>query len=105
MAEQAGMAYRRSSRMMSRRVAGEMVLVPIAARTVDADTRAAELFVLNATAERLWEMLASPPTEPELARNLIVEFEVDPVRPREDTSPFVRALLEIGALEVVPRGS
>ena len=105
MPEQPENAYRRSSRMMSRRVAGEMVLVPVAARTVDADTRAAELFVLNATAERLWEMLASPATEPELARNLIVEFEVEPSRAQEDTSAFVRALLEIGALEVVPRGS
>jgi len=95
--------YVRRPGVMARRVAGEMVLVPLDARTVDELHRTAELFVLNATAERLWELLASPISIADLARNLIDEFEVSEESARADAAAFIQSLRDIGiAVEAGP---
>ena len=88
--------YVRRPGVMARRVAGEMLLVPVNARTVDEAHKTAELFVLNATAERLWELLASPISIEDLARNLIDEFEVSAEVARADAAAFIRSLRDIG---------
>ena len=88
--------YVRRPGVTARRVAGEMVLIPVDARTVDELHRTAELFVLNATAERLWELLESPISIEDLARNLIDEFEVSAESARVDAAAFIQSLRDIG---------
>ena len=95
--------YVRRPGVVARHVAGELLLVPVDARTVDAAHKTAELFVLNATAERLWELLASPVSVEELARNLIDEFEVSAESARADAAAFIASLRDIGiAVEAGP---
>ena len=50
----------RAGSVIARRVAGETVLVPLAARTSDPEYKAARLYVLNETGEYLWSLLDSP---------------------------------------------
>jgi hypothetical protein len=89
---------RRREGIVARRVAGEMLLVPLGVRTVAEQRRTAELFVLNETGERLWELLANPVTVSELARNLMNEFEVSPEAALADALAFVEALRVLGML-------
>ena len=93
--------YRRSAAVIARRVAGEMVLVPIAGRSLEPTHRSAELFVLNGTGERMWEWLADPMSILDLARNLIAEYEVDAEVAQVDAAAFVESMREVGAIDIV----
>ena len=90
--------YARAGRVVSRRVAGEIVLVPMTQRTGDPVRRTADLFVLNKTGEHLWELLTSPRSAEDLARNLSETFEVSVGEAANDVSSFLASLVEIGAL-------
>ena len=96
-----GARYLRSTSVIARRVAGETLLVPVAGRSLDPTHRSAELFVLNATGERMWEWLAEPKTVRELARNLIAEYEVTVEAAESDAATFVQSMREVGAIDVV----
>lgn len=92
--------YMRTSTVISRHIAGELVLVPIMSPGQAAGPATANFFVLNRTAEVLWERLASPADEKELAEHLIQSFEVDHERASTDVSQFIADLLEAGAIEL-----
>jgi hypothetical protein len=96
--------YRRSGAMIARRVAGEMLLVPVAGRTVLETRKSAELFVLNESGERMWGWLAEPSTLSDLARNLISTYEVTAESARADAVNFIESMREIGAVDVVQEG-
>ena len=93
--------YRRSTNVISRRIAGETLLVPVAGRSLDPTHRSAELFVLNATGERMWEWLAEPKTLQDLARNLIAEYDVTAEAAEADAAAFVQSMREVGAIDIV----
>jgi hypothetical protein len=88
-------AWRRAPGVVTRRVAGELVLVPVSAPRQQRDTR---FFVLNETAERLWSLLDVPRTPAELAQHLTTEFEVDAPRARADVAAFLADLDAQGAV-------
>lgn len=90
--------------MIARRVAGETVLVPLAARAADPEFKSARLFVLNETGEYLWSLLDSPRSTREMAQNLTVEFETAETRAQADVEVFLAALRDIGAVREVPDG-
>ena len=96
--------YVRRSGVVARRVAGEMLLVPVAPRAVNEGGRAAELFVLNATGFCLWEALSEPASPGNLARKLIEEFEVTAETANADVAAFLTTLQELGMVEVQVRG-
>jgi hypothetical protein len=96
--ERAGARWRRSQTVITRRVAGETVLVPVAARTADAEFKSARLYVLNETGEYLWSLLDTPRSSVELARNLTREFETAAARAQTDVEAFLAALRDIGAV-------
>jgi len=96
--------WRRATSVIARRVAGETVLIPVAARTPDPEFKSAWLFVLNATGEYLWSLLDAPRSSLELAQNLTLEFET-PVGPAHaDVEAFLAALNKIGAVHQVTDG-
>ena len=90
--------------MIARRVAGETVLVPLAARAADPEFKSARLFVLNETGEYLWSLLDSPRSTREMAQNLTVEFETAEEQAQADVEVFLAALRDIGAVREVPDG-
>jgi hypothetical protein len=88
--------WRRAPGVITRRVAGELVLVPVAgAREAARDTR---FFVLNASAERLWGLLDEPRSADELAQHLTAEFEIDEPQARADVETFLADMREQGTL-------
>ena len=92
---------RRSSRFVARRVAGELVVVPVLR---DEATSGASLpfFVLNETGEHLWEALAEPRSTDELVRLLTGLWDVSADRARQDVSAFLEELRALGAVEQFP---
>lgn len=82
-------ALRRSSAAISARVLDETVILHL---DRDRYTR------LNGSAGLLWEELAHPRTEPELAARLVSEYEIDADRARADVRRLVERLRESGLL-------
>ena len=96
-----GPRYRRTEGVIARRVAGEMLLVPVGGRTVDTATRAAELFVLNESGEQLWNWLAAPTSVAQLARNLMRDYQISMEEAAADAEGFIHSLREIGMVDEV----
>lgn len=90
--------YVQAPGMVFRRVAGEPLLVRVAGRSPMPLSRGADLLVLNATGEKMWEWLAQARTVGELARNLIAEFDVSEDVASDDVLAFLRAMEEAGAV-------
>ena len=90
--------WERATGVIARRVAGEMVLVPVAARASDPEFKSARLYVLNETGEYLWSLLDTPRSTEELARNLTLVFETTADRAHSDVDLFLAALRDIGAV-------
>ena len=95
------MRYVRTNAMIPRRVAGETLLIPRAARSIKAERRGAELFVLNESGETLWAAMETPASVHDLARNLIETYEVSRSQAAADVDAFVQSLLAIGAIAQV----
>jgi phage-related protein len=97
--------YRQEANVVARRVGGETLLVPTRAKTVDAASRAAQLYVLNETGERMWQWLADPNTTADLARKLMREFEVTEQAALDDAETFVRSLEAAGLVVRTQNGN
>src|SRR2546423_15724001 len=90
----ARMRYVRSQKVVVRRVAGETILVPFGVASTDLVTRNAEFFVLNASAEQLWESLATASDRTTLARNLMDAYAVSAERAEADGDALVQSVPE-----------
>jgi hypothetical protein len=93
--------YLRSPQFVSRRVADEMLLIPIGSRASRPQHRAGDLCALNATGEFLWRLLESPQGVDDLVRNLIDYFDVAHERARADVEKFVADLRALEAINPV----
>jgi hypothetical protein len=102
MSDSGEIRYVRAPDVVSRKVAGELILVPTLRRAFEERARSAELCVLNETGERMWEWLSKSCSVADLARNLIGEFEVTAELAHADAASFVDALQVLGA--VIPVG-
>lgn len=87
--------------VVARKVAGEVLLIPLGAPTLSEERRSAELFVLNDTGQFLWEQLATPASPSDLARNLIKEFDVSLETAIADAVAFVESLRGLGMLSEI----
>ena len=88
----------RSPDVVARRIAGEVVLVPIAMRTENAARRTANFYVLNETAELLWDRLVSPADVDELTRQIAAHYEIGAEQVRGDVERFLSELARCGAI-------
>ena len=88
----------RSPDVIVRRIAGEVVLVPIATRTDDSQTRSANFYVLNESAEMLWASLEFPVAVDDLARQVMTQYEIGPDQARMDVERFLSDLGRFGAV-------
>ena len=88
----------RAEGIVSRVVAGETILVPVNARSTDASTKAADLFVLNESGALLWNALVEPRGGRDMARILMSEFGIDHATAAHDVEAFLHDMLQIGAL-------
>lgn len=86
---------KRNQDCVLREVGGQGLLVPIGAKVRDMNA----LITLNATARRLWELLAEDRSAEEFVAKVTSEFDADPARARSDVLAFLDRLGRLGLLE------
>jgi hypothetical protein len=90
-------AYTRKQDLLTRRIAGESIVVPIRGKLADLQ----RVFALDPVGEFVWERLGGRRTVAELAAAVAVEFDVEPAEAEGDIREFVASLLEAGLIEDV----
>ena len=80
---------------VTRQIAGEALIVPIAGQVTDLDS----IYVLNEVASRIWELVRSPTTADRIAEIVAGEFDVSPERAAEDVAEFLDSLGERGLIQ------
>ena len=86
------MKYRRKPDVVARSVAGENLLVPVHGCT-------RSVYTLNAAGRRLWDLIALPRTEDELAGNLVERYRISREAARHDVRAFLADMVRMGLAE------
>ncbi len=87
----------RTSSCVTRAIAGETLIIPIAHATADLES----IFTLNTVGSRIWEMLEHPAVPSELAATIAGEFDVSPADAAQDVSEFLDSLRAAGLIAPV----
>ena len=98
-AANAGKVFVRSQAVVSRRVAGETLIVPIRGRVGDL----ASIYSFNETGSLIWKLLEMPRTLDEVVDGMILEFAVTREQAKSDAEHFVSEMLLAGLVEVPSR--
>jgi hypothetical protein len=88
------MRYRKKSLMVSRKVADEVILVPIRQKVGDLQS----IYSLNEVGGRIWELLDSERTLAEMASIIAAEYEVSQSQAEGDLAEFIASLESIEAI-------
>jgi Coenzyme PQQ synthesis protein D (PqqD) len=86
---------------VTRQIAGETLIMPVAGRVVDLES----LYVLNEVGSRIWQLVGSPTTADRIAEVIAQEFEVPAERAAEDVGEFLAALDARGLIRSVPESA
>lgn len=90
----------RAPGVVARKVAGELVLVPVLRDIRTEATGHPGIFVLNETAEALWEYMAEPRSLDELAQHLTKHFDVSEDRARQDVDHVLGDMQDRGVVRL-----
>jgi hypothetical protein len=90
-----------SRSFVTRQIAGETLIMPVAGRTADLES----IYVLNEVASRIWQLVGSPTTAERIAEVVAREFDVSPERAGEDVAEFLGALDARGLIRHIPEGA
>lgn len=82
----------RDSRLVTRRVAGETILVPVSSRVGDLEA----IYTLNTVGTRIWEMLATPTPLSAIVGTLKDEYDVSVEEATADVAGFLEELASCG---------
>jgi hypothetical protein len=86
---------KRSEDFVVQNVGGQDLLVPIGAKVMDMNA----LITLNATARRIWELLAENRSVEYLVAEIVEQFDVDLESARADVQVFLDDLGRLGLLK------
>jgi hypothetical protein len=86
--------YRHDPNIVSRLIAGEMILVPIRKNVGDMEY----IYTLNETAARIWELIDGQRSTSAVLELVVSEFDIDPTEAERDLMELLYDLSEIGAL-------
>ena len=89
--------YSRDPSIVARKVAGEVILVPIRSHVADLDS----IYTLNDVAGRIWELIDGQRSAAEIRDVITAEFEVSPSEAEADVNKFLKELLQLGAVRNV----
>ena len=89
--------FKHSPSIVSRSIAGEMILVPIRKNVGDLES----IYTLNETGARIWELIDGQRSSADIHKQVVAEYEIDPVDAEQDLLELLENLLEEGALEKV----
>jgi hypothetical protein len=86
----------RSQSVVSRRVSGETLIVPVRGKVGDL----ASIYSFNEVASFIWQLLEIPRDVSELVSAVEREYDVDPQLAQQDVSKFLKDMLSVGLVEV-----
>ncbi len=89
--------YFRNEQFISRRIADEFLLIPVA-NQLNGDNW---LFVLNEVGARIWELIDRDRSVHQIGQRLLEEFDTSPEQLEEDLLRLLGQLKELGAIEAV----
>lgn len=84
--------HRQAPGVVLRRVAGEILLIPVKGKVADME----RIFVLNPTGELVWEGLARPCPLREIVDEITAAYDVTEETAEADALEFVEELLKAG---------
>jgi hypothetical protein len=96
-----GARLRPSPEVVSRRIAGEQILVPVRSGAAQMDY----LFTANPTGSAVLALLDGRRDAAEIARLLARDYEVDEERARADVEAFLQELYDAGLLSLAGDGA
>ena len=82
---------------VTRQIAGETLIMPVAGRVVDLES----IYVLNEVGSRIWQLVGSPTTADRIAEVVAREFDVSAERAAGDIAEFLGALDSHGLIRHV----
>src|SRR5260370_11674642 len=86
----------RSRSVVSRRVSGETLIVPVRGKVGDL----ASIYSFNEVASLIWQLLDMPRDLSELVSAVEREYDVDPAQAQQDVSKFLNAALSVLLLDI-----
>jgi len=89
--------FQKDSSMVSRRIADEVILVPIRHKVGEIDC----LYALNEVGARIWDLIDGGRSLQELRDAIVEEFAVSETEAQEDLTELIEQLKEIGAVQEV----
>jgi hypothetical protein len=89
----------RSQSVVSRRVAGETLIVPVRGKVGDL----ASIYSFNETGSLIWQMLETPKGLSELVDAVEAEYSVGRERAESDATHFLNEMLAESLIELRPR--
>jgi hypothetical protein len=92
--------YRIKGEVVSRRIAGEDLLIPIRGRLADMQ----RIFALDPVAAHIWSGMDGARDLDGILKSILETFEVTEDRARSDLDAFVSQLEGFGLLESCPQG-
>lgn len=89
--------FQRTQNIVSRRVAGELFLVPVAGNLADMQ----RIFTLTKVAEFIWERLDGQRSLSDILNDVVEQFDVDEEQADSDIQALVTELLTEGLVQEV----
>ena len=87
----------RSRSVVSRRVSGETLIVPVRGKVGDL----ASIYSFNDVGSLVWQLLEIPRDVSELMSAVEREYDVDPQQVEQDVSKFLDDMLSVGLVELL----
>jgi hypothetical protein len=84
----------RNSDVISRKIAGELFLVPVKGKMADMDN----IFTLTAVAEYIWDRLDGRKSLNEILNDVVDRFDVEHEQAESDIREFIMELMESGLI-------
>lgn len=94
----ADQVFVRSQSVVSRRVAGETLIVPVRGKVGDL----ASIYSFNETGSLIWQSLETPKGVSELISAVEQEYAVEPEQAERDVKQFLNDMLSVGLVEARP---
>lgn len=86
--------YKKSDRIVSRKVAGETILVPIKGNLADMQ----KIFSLNKVGDFIWNLIDGKRSISEICKEVMLRFDVDEDILNIDIKSFIKDLIKEGLI-------
>lgn len=83
--------YKKEGTFVTRKIAGEVILVPIRSNIGDVDS----LFTLNDVAARIWEEINGSKSVSDIYKIILAEYETDKSQIEKDINIFIEQLKDV----------